>query len=580
MQKQIVRRAKVDDQHLTEVSHPIIRQIYATRGVNSNHELLLKVNQLSPVDSMKGLEQACTLLFDAISAKQCIIIVGDFDADGATSTALMMEALTLLGSQNHQFIVPNRFEYGYGLTPEIVDIAKAQGADVIVTVDNGISCQAGVERAKSLGLTVIVTDHHLPGQVLPPADAIVNPNQPGCTFASKSIAGVGVAFYLMLALRKFMREQNWFANQSIVEPNLAQLLDLVALGTVADVVSLDANNRILVAQGINRIRAGQTRPGIQALIEVAGKNQQQLMASDFGFALGPRINAAGRLDDMAFGINCLLAKDYNNARMMAMELDHLNKARREIEQGMQLEAEQVIASIKVEQSKSLNGIALFQSDWHQGVIGIVAGRIKEKFHRPCIVFAKASDEEVPAQNCEIKGSARSIPGLHIRDLLEHIDSQNPGLINKFGGHAMAAGLSISADKFDQFSQLFNQYVGLWLTEEDFQGKVLSDGVLPGNEMTMEFTEQIRAAGPWGQSFQEPVFDDEFTILQQRLVGEKHLKLVVGKDDKIFDAIAFNIDIKAWPNAKCQKVHLAFKLDINEFRGNRNLQLMVEHLVAC
>ena len=371
MKKKIVRRQKVDDSHLPVSLHSIIKQLYATRGVKSEKSLELVVNNLAGVTDLnaafKGIEQACELLHLALTNQTNIIIVGDFDADGATSTALMMIALNLLGSQNHSFIVPNRFEYGYGLTPEIVDIAAQQGAQMLVTVDNGISCVAGVKRAKELGLQVIVTDHHLPGHSLPNADAIVNPNQDGCPFPSKALAGVGVAFYLMLALRKYCREQNYFVERNVAEPNIAQLLDLVALGTVADVVSLDANNRILVEQGLKRIRAGRTRPGIQALIEIANKNQQRLIASDFGFALGPRINAAGRLDDMAYGINCLLAPDLASARSMARDLDDLNKARREIEQGMQVEAEQVLTSLNFDEDNLPNAIALYQQDWHQEI---------------------------------------------------------------------------------------------------------------------------------------------------------------------------------------------------------------------
>ena len=580
MLKQIIRRPTVADEHLSAQLHPLIKQIYARRGVNSQQELDLTAAQLSPVQTLKGLEQACDILHQAMLANNKIIVVGDFDADGATSTALMMEALTLLGSQNHSFLVPNRFEYGYGLTPQIVELAAQQGAQLIVTVDNGISCLDGVNRAKALGIKVIVTDHHLPGAELPQADAIVNPNQPGCQFPSKALAGVGVAFYLMLALRKYLRELHWFSEKSLNEPNLAQLLDLVALGTVADVVTLDNNNRILVSQGLKRIRAGLTRPGIQALIEIANKNQQALVASDFGFALGPRINAAGRLDDMSFGINCLLAKDLMSARASALELDELNKTRREIEQGMQIEAENVLKQLKFDEENLPYGIALFQEDWHQGVIGIVCGRLKEKYHRPSIVFAAAGDNITDKINDEIKGSARSIPGLHIRDLLEHIDSQNPGLIQKFGGHAMAAGLSIKVGDFDKFRQLFDQFVGNWLDEEDLQGKLPSDGELASGDMTLAFAETIREAGPWGQNFVEPLFDDRFTLIQQRLVGEKHLKMVVQKGSEVFDAIAFNIDVKAWPNVKAKEVHLAYRLDINEFRCKQTLQLMVEQLTVA
>ncbi len=580
MQKQIIRREHVSDEHLPSTLHPIIRQIYARRGVTDKAQLELTASHLCPVETLKGLPAACELLHLALQERKNITVIGDFDADGATSTALMMEALQMLGSSNHHFLVPNRFKYGYGLTPEIVDIAASQGAQVLVTVDNGISCTAGVKRAKALGLQVVVTDHHLPGATTPPADAIVNPNQEGCNFASKSLAGVGVAFYFMLALRKYLREQGWFAQENIKEPNIAQLLDLVALGTVADVVSLDANNRILVEQGLKRIRAGATRPGIQALIEIAGKNQQKLVASDFGFALGPRINAAGRLDDMAFGINCLLAKDLSTARVMAADLDDLNKARREIEQGMQIEAEQVLAGLQFSEDNLPHGISLFHADWHQGVIGIVAGRLKEKYHRPSIVFAKASDESahiIAHQNDEIKGSARSIPGLHIRDLLEYIDSKHPGIITKFGGHAMAAGLSIAAEKFESFSKLFEKYAQQWLSQEALTGVLASDGELLTQDMTLTFAQVLRDAGPWGQNFPEPLFDDVFTLVQQRIVGEKHLKLVVEKDQQIFDAIAFNVDIKRWPDHQAKQVKLAYRLDINEFRGKQSVQLMVEQL---
>ena len=571
MNKVIVRRDVIDDSYLPSTLHPVIKQIYATRGVKSESELMLNTSQLISVDKLSGIDNACKILFQALQANQHIVIIGDFDADGATSTALMMSALSMFGYKNHQFLVPNRFEYGYGLTPEIVTIAHQSGAELLITVDSGISCIAGVEKAKSLGLNVIVTDHHLQGKKLPPADAIINPNQYQCNFPSKALAGVGVAFYFMLAMRKYLRENNWFSAQSISEPNIAQLLDLVALGTVADVVSLDANNRILVEQGLKRIRAGHTRPGIQALIEIAGKNQQRLMASDFGFALGPRINAAGRLDDMAYGINCLLAPDLMSAKIMAAELDSLNKSRREIEQGMQHEAEIIMKQLNFTEENLPFALSLFHDQWHQGVIGIVAGRLKEKYHRPSIVFAQSEN------GIELKGSARSIPGLHIRDLLEHIDSQHPEIIIKFGGHAMAAGLSIEKANFERFQQLFNQYAEKWLDHGLLEGKIYSDGALALSEMTLEFADKIKLAGPWGQNFLEPVFDDEFSLVQQRIVGEKHLKMVVEKQGQVFDAIAFNIDIKQWPNSKASQVHLCFRLDINEFRGKQSLQLMVENL---
>jgi len=580
MQKQIVRRVPVDDSHLPEELHPIIRQIYASRGIENAKELELKVSELCPIDALKGIDTGCQVLHQALVENKNIAIIGDFDADGATSTALMMEALRLFGSEHHQFLVPNRFLYGYGLTPEIVEIAFEQGAELLITVDNGISCVAGVAKAKSLSLGVIVTDHHLPGMSLPDADAIINPNQVGCNFPSKALAGVGVAFYFMLAMRKYLRGKNWFVEKQMPEPNIAQLLDLVALGTVADVVSLDNNNRILVEQGLKRIRAGVTRPGIQALLEIAGKDQTKIVASDFGFAVGPRINAAGRLDDMSYGINCLLAKDLASARVMAAELDDLNKSRREIEQGMQHEAEQVLRNLNFSDENLPFAISLFQKDWHQGVIGIVAGRLKEKYHRPSIVFAGTSDDsnlEGIGGIREIKGSARSIPGLHIRDLLEHIDSQHPNIIIKFGGHAMAAGLSIAEESFEQFQVLFNQYAQQWLANDDLKGTLASDGELSVREMTLAFAQLLRDAGPWGQNFIEPLFDDKLKLVQQRIVGEKHLKLVVEKEGQVFDAIAFNVDLKRWPDHKAQQVHLAYRLDINEFRGKQTVQFIVEYL---
>jgi single-stranded-DNA-specific exonuclease len=580
MKKQIVRRAKFDDNHLPDNIHPLIKQIYASRGIENATELELNVSQLCAVESLKGINLGCQVLHQALLDNKNIAIIGDFDADGATSTALIMEALRLFGSDNYQFIVPNRFLYGYGLTPEIVDIAAEKGAELLITVDNGISCVAGVTKAKSLGLSVIVTDHHLPGMTLPDADAIINPNQVGCDFPSKSLAGVGVAFYFMMAMRKYLREKNWFLDKQLQEPNIAQLLDLVALGTVADVVSLDNNNRILVEQGLKRIRAGVTRPGIQALLEIAGKDQKKIVASDFGFALGPRINAAGRLDDMSYGINCLLAKDLASARVMAADLDDLNKSRREIEQGMQQEAEHVLKSLNFSDDNLPHAISLFQRDWHQGVIGIVAGRLKEKFHRPSIVFAGTSDDTSAYnhdKSTEIKGSARSIPGLHIRDLLEHIDTQHPNIIIKFGGHAMAAGLSIMEDDFVKFQQLFNQYAQQWLSSDDLKGTLSSDGELPIQEMSLGFAQLLRDSGPWGQNFIEPLFDGKFKLIQQRIVGQKHLKLVVEKDGQVFDAIAFNVDLHRWPDHKALQVHLAYRLDINEFRGKQTVQFMVEYL---
>lgn len=565
----ITRRDFINDDHLSVVDHPKLRQIYASRGVTDAKNLDRSAKSLLHYQQLKGVDQAVFILAEALATKKRIMVIGDFDADGATSTALSMLSLSQLGSVNHHYLVPNRFDFGYGLSPEIVDVAHQQGAQVIMTVDNGIACFAGVERANELGIRVIITDHHLPAEHVPAADAIVNPNQPGCEFLSKNLAGVGVAFYLMLALRAHLRETGWFEQQQIMPPNLADLLDIVALGTVADVVPLDDNNRVLVFQGIQRIRSGKCRPGIQALVEVAGKSLTGMAASDLGFVLGPRLNAAGRLDDMALGIECLLANDAGTARQMAVQLDSLNRERREIEGSMQKEALQTLESLDLSEQSIPTGIVLYQADFHQGVIGILAGRIKDKFFRPTIAFAHQDDHT-------LKGSARSIPGLHIRDMLEEINSRYPDIIEKFGGHAMAAGLSIPASKIEAFRQVFEQVAEELLAGKSLKGEVVSDGNLQASEMTLEFTQRLKDAGPWGQAFPEPVFDDQFELVEQRLVGEKHLKMMVKHPSGILvDAIAFNIDLKEWPDKGIQHVQLAYKLDINEFRGRTSLQLLVE-----
>ena len=572
MNKQIKRRDNVESSGISAAIPALLRQIYASRGVTTDQELDKGLRSLLRPNQLKGMSDACALLVSALEQNQRIIIVGDFDADGATSTALSMLGFKMLGYRNIDFLVPNRFEFGYGLSPEIVDLAAENGAHVIMTVDNGISSIAGVAAAKALGIKVLVTDHHLPGSEIPDADAIVNPNQHGCTFPSKNLAGVGVAFYLMLALRGALREQNWFATHGVVEPNLACLLDIVALGTVADVVPLDANNRILVHQGLQRIRADQCRPGIKALIEIANRNQAQLCASDLGFALGPRLNAAGRLDDMSVGVATLLCGDLNNARRFAGELDSLNEERKEIEGSMQQEALAILKSVDFDAGQVPFGICLFQDDWHQGVVGLVASRIKERFHRPVIAFADAGEGE-------IKGSARSIPGLHLRDTLELLDTRNPGMILKFGGHAMAAGLSLRLDCYDEFSKQFNALVEELLTEEQLTGVVLSDGELLSEQLSLPTAELIKEAAPWGQMFPEPIFDGIFRLREQRLVGKKHLKMMLEPEfgGPLVDAIAFNVDLEIWPDASVQKIELAYKLDINEFRGKRSLQFMVEHL---
>ncbi|WP_120511655.1 single-stranded-DNA-specific exonuclease RecJ [Photobacterium salinisoli] len=574
MKIEIKRRPEADTSGFSSEIPPLLKRIYASRGLRTDTDLERGAKGLHSYDKLNGIDTAVTLLIDALREHKRIIVVGDFDADGATSSALSVLALRQLGCRNVDYLVPNRFDDGYGLSPDVAEQAAARGAEIIMTVDNGVSSVAGVAAAKEKGIRVLVTDHHLPGDVLPAADAIVNPNLHSCDFPSKALCGVGVAFYLMLALRAALRQQNWFVEQGIPEPNLAGLLDLVALGTVADVVALDGNNRILVHQGLQRIRAGQCRPGIQALIEVANRDPSRLVASDLGFALGPRINAAGRLDDMSFGVELLLCEDIQSARRMAVELDGLNQTRKEIEQGMKEEALAICERLKFSKKDMPYGLALYQADWHQGVIGILASRIKELYHRPVIAFAAAGEGE-------IKGSCRSIPGLHMRDVLDLIDTRNPGMILKFGGHAMAAGLTLAADQFEAFSKAFDQAVRDELDESALRGILLTDGELAAQEMTMETAELIRGGGPWGQQFPEPSFDGRFRLLQQRLVGSKHLKMMLEPIDggSMIDAIAFNIDVRRWPDASVQQVNLVYRLDINEFRGNRSVQLMVEYLEA-
>ncbi|AIN19202.1 MULTISPECIES: single-stranded-DNA-specific exonuclease RecJ [Yersinia] len=572
LKTQLRRREAADDSHLPTQLHPLLRRLYVSRGVKSAEELERGVKGLLAWQQLDGIDAGVTLLQQALADRRRIVIVGDFDADGATSTALAVLALRSMGGSNIDYLVPNRFEDGYGLSPEVVEQVAARGAELIVTVDNGISSHAGVDLAHAMGIQVLVTDHHLPGETLPAAEAIINPNLTGCDFLSKSLAGVGVTFYLMLALRARLRDSGWFEQRALAVPNLAELLDLVALGTVADVVPLDANNRILVHQGLSRIRAGKCRPGIRALLEVANRDARQLAANDLGFSLGPRLNAAGRLDDMSIGVALLLSDDIAQARALAIDLDALNQTRREIEQGMQVEALQLCDQLERTSTELPYGIAMYHPEWHQGVVGILASRIKERFHRPVIAFAPAGDGL-------LKGSGRSVAGLHMRDALERLDTLNPGLMLKFGGHAMAAGLSLEQDKFDEFRQRFADLVGEWMDASQLEGVIWSDGELKGNELSLETAELLRDGGPWGQSFPEPTFDGKFRILQQRLVGERHLKLMIEplNGGPLLDAIAFNIDTTLWPDSSVREVKLAYKLDINEYRGNRSVQLLVQHL---
>ncbi|MBB3045866.1 single-stranded-DNA-specific exonuclease [Litorivivens lipolytica] len=573
------RQAALDQAAFSDAIPPLLQRIYAARGVFNDSDCDLSLTHLLP-PTCKGLEAAVARLVKALENDERILIVGDFDADGATSSALGMKVLRAFDARQVDFLVPNRFEYGYGLSPEIVAVAAESKPDLIVTVDNGISSLAGVDAANALGMDVVITDHHLPGSELPKALAIVNPNQPGCPFPSKALAGVGVMFYLLVALRAALNTAGWFKKQGIAPPKMADYLDLVALGTVADVVPLDHNNRILVHQGIRRIRAGLASPGIYALLEAGKRDPNHLQAADLGFVVGPRLNAAGRLDDMSLGIRCLLAEDPDKARELAGDLDRLNRERREIEQGMQQEALSHLENLQLNTDVLASGelplgITLHDDTWHPGVVGLVASRIKERFHRPVIAFAPEDDEIV-------KGSGRSIPGVHIRDVLDSVDKRCPGAIVKFGGHAMAAGLSLKRDRLQDFSEAFAQVIDEQSDPELFVASLVSDGELGAGDLNEPLARQLLDAGPWGQHFPEPRFDGEFLLLNQRIVGEKHLKFVVAplsNPQQAIDAIAFNIDVEQWPNPDVRRVRLYYALDINRFRGNEQLQLMVQSLEA-
>ncbi|NVK42054.1 MAG: single-stranded-DNA-specific exonuclease RecJ [Oceanospirillaceae bacterium] len=549
---------------------PVLARIYAARGIESLDRLGRTLHELLPDAGLQGLDAAVERLVPAVTGNEPVLVVGDFDCDGATSTAVAVLGLRMMGAGRVDYLVPNRFEYGYGLSPEIVEVAAQQEPRLLITVDNGISSIDGVARANELGLDVIVTDHHLAGRELPAACAIVNPNQPGCDFIAKSTCGVGVIFYVLIALRRALQAQGWF--QGRTPPNLASLLDLVALGTVADVVALEHNNRVLVHQGLQRIRAGQTRPGIRALIEVSGRRQERLVASDLGFALAPRLNAAGRLEDMSIGIECLLCDDWDRALELARTLDDLNRERRGIEQEMQQQALSSLERLSLDEHSLPMGLCLYDEGWHQGVIGILASRIKDRVHRPVIAFA-------PGDGDEVKGSARSIPGFHIRDGLDAIAAQNPGLVSKFGGHAMAAGLTLDTANLGRFSDAFDAEVRRQLDQGALQRRLLTDGALTAAELNLELAERLREGGPWGQQFPEPLFDGEFALLQQRIVGQRHLKLVLMEPASglALDAIWFNVDTLSWPDESAQRVRVVYRLDVNEFRGQRNLQLMVEYL---
>jgi single-stranded-DNA-specific exonuclease len=552
--------------------HPVIKRVLLARGVQSDAELKYSLSQLPSPWLLSGMEVMVAHLIAAIEQQKRIIIIADFDADGATSCAVAIKGLGLLGANNVSFIVPNRFEYGYGLTPEIVRLAAEEKPDVLITVDNGISSLEGVAVAKHLGMEVLITDHHLAGEVLPEADAIVNPNLPGQEFPSGSLAGVGVIFYVLMALRNRLREQDWFKQKEIKEPNLAQLLDYVALGTVADVVPLDYINRILVYQGLQRMRSESCHPGLKALIEVTGRNQQTITATDLGFTIGPRINAAGRMDDMSLGIQCLLAEELNFAMQMAMQLDDFNSDRKEVEGQMKTEAMVLLKEMKAFDEAHLPaGICLYDENWHQGVVGILASRIKDRLHRPVIAFAKVGDGE-------IKGSARSILGVHIRDVLSRVATDHPKILSKFGGHAMAAGLSIKISDLPPFSLAFNEIMEKSLEGLDVDQKIYTDGELTEQQFTIEFAQLLQSFGPWGQEFPEPVFEGVFDVIQSRIVGKQHLKLVLRQPfgDLLIDAIAFFVEQpENWLGIR--QIKSVYKLDINEYQGARNIQFILQYI---
>jgi len=556
---------------------PVLQRIYASRGIDDVALLDKRLEKLSPFDTLTDIQKAAERLERALRMGERILVMGDFDADGATSTALAVAALKAFGAKDINFLVPNRFSFGYGLTPAIVEVAKLSQPNLIITVDNGIASIEGVQAANQAGIDVLITDHHLAAEKLPEAYAIVNPNQPGDCFPSKAIAGVGVIFYTLLALRQRLKITGYFTEQGLDIPNMAQYLDLVALGTIADVVPLDHNNRILVSHGLARIRQGHARPGIQAIIDVAGRLAASLRENDLGFAVAPRLNAAGRLDDMSLGIECLLTSSPETAKEIAQQLDALNIERRKIESEMsaqaQIELLHLFQNVDQETRNLPIALCLMDKQWHQGVIGILAGRLKERYHRPVIVFAEVSD-------AELKGSARSIAGINIRDILASIDKDQPGLISKFGGHAMAAGLSLSPQNWLKFRDCFVQEVGKYLDVSQCQGEVLSDGPLTPSELNLSIASIIQTAGPFGQQFPEPVFDNIFEIIDQRLVGAKHLKLTLKHEQggDIIEAIAFNIDTDQWPNHRVRRIHAAYKLDINEFRQKQRLQLLISSML--
>ena len=574
MRLTVVRRAPQADLQLAAGLHPVLARAYAARGVHSAAELDTSLARLLPVGTLEGVPAAVELLMAHRTGGR-VLVVGDFDADGATSSALMVRALRGLGFSGVDFLVPNRFEFGYGLTPEIVALAVQRSPTLIVTVDNGVSSHAGVAAARTRGIDVLITDHHLPGAELPDANVIVNPNLSGSRFGSRALAGVGVAFYILAALeRRVAAAQTGSARAPVV----ARLLDLVALGTVADVVPLDANNRVLVAQGLRRIRAGQCVAGIKALLAIAGRGAADLTAADLAFGVAPRLNAAGRIDDMTIGIECLLADDTCAAQQLAVRLDALNEERRAIEARMQQEALAAVRRLAEPGPGAIerSGVCLFDEDWHQGVVGLVASRVKERVRRPVIAFAAAD----PAT---LRGSARSIAGVHIRDVLDSIAARHPGLISRFGGHAMAAGLTLERARLDEFARAFDAEVARWMGGRTGSDTIETDGELGVAEIALGTAEALRAGGPWGQAFPEPSFDGVFSVRSARVIGERHVKMWVepALSGRSFDAVMFNhFEEGAAQVLPEGLVQLVYRLDVNEYQGERRLQLLVDHLLPA
>ena len=569
--KKIINRDVPDGINLPDSIHPVLKRIYASRNIKSSADLDYSLGSLIPYEELGGIDDAVILLQEMITQKKRILIVADFDADGATSCALAIRGLTAMGAEDVIYVVPNRFEHGYGLSPKIVDVALDHDPDLIVTVDNGISSISGVAHAKKNGIKVLITDHHLPGDKLPSADVIVNPQLKENKFPSKNLAGVGVIFYILLALRAKLKAENWFNEKNIKYPNLANLLDLVALGTISDLVPLDKNNRTMVAHGLKLMRKNKSKAGILAILNQSGRQLSTLTSGDLSFAIAPRLNAAGRLTDMSLGIECLLTDDKENATEMAKKLNQLNIERRQIQNNMEEQALTEFEKYLQDTSKKMpHGICIYNQNWHQGVVGVLAAKIKEKFNRPVIVFA---------QECQgiLKGSARSITELHIKDVFDEIARLYPELILTFGGHAMAAGLTIEESQFDRFSDVFNKVVNQYISSDSLEDQCLTDGELSGDDFSLPLALAIQNAGPWGQSFPEPIFVGQFKILDKRVVGESHLKLKLqSRNNNTLDAIAFNMTDDDWPS-KLEQITSTYRLGINNYRGHSQIQLFIEHI---